>query len=93
MVETRALCAHVRGIVQGVGFRWFVLHEARALDLRGYARNRPDGSVEVVAVGEEAALERLVERLREGPRAARVESVQCENLTPVPQYDAFDIAG
>jgi acylphosphatase len=93
MVETRALCARVRGIVQGVGFRWFVLHEARALDLRGYARNRPDGSVEVVAVGEEAALERLVERLREGPRAARVESVQCENLTPVPQYDAFDIAG
>jgi acylphosphatase len=89
----RALRARVHGVVQGVGFRWFVLREARDLDLRGYARNRPDGTVEVVAVGETAALDRLLESLNAGPRAARVDSVESEALTPPPQYDTFDITG
>lgn len=85
--------ARVRGVVQGVGFRWFVLHEARRLDLRGYARNCPDGSVEVVAVGEATALDRLRQSLNRGPRAARVNSVECDTPMPPPQYDSFEITG
>jgi acylphosphatase len=65
----------VTGRVQGVGFRWFVVKEARALDLAGYVRNLADGSVEVIASGEGAALERLAAALARGPVAARVASV------------------
>ena len=66
---------HVTGRVQGVGFRWFVVKEARALGLAGYVRNLADGSVEVVAEGEAAALERLAAALAHGPAAARVAGV------------------
>ena len=70
----------VSGVVQGVGFRWFVARHARSLGLRGYARNLPDGRVEVVADGEDAAaLGRLEERLRAGPAHARVEEVERED--------------
>jgi acylphosphatase len=72
-----SLHAVVRGRVQGVGFRDFVMTRARSLGLRGYARNLPDGrSVEVVAEGPRSELDRLVEDLVQGPRSARVESVE-----------------
>jgi acylphosphatase len=67
----------VSGVVQGVGFRWFVARHARALGLGGYARNLPDGRVEVVAAGAGIeALSRLEELLREGPAHARVERLE-----------------
>ena len=65
----------VRGRVQGVGFRWFVLERARDLGLSGQVRNRPDGTVEAEAEGARSALEEWLERLREGPAGARVERV------------------
>ena len=91
-METQALRIVVRGIVQGVGFRFFVLDQARALGIRGTTRNLRDGSVEVLAVGAAEDLERLVEKLRTGPRAARVQGVECEPVTPVPRFDSFSIA-
>lgn len=66
----------VYGRVQGVGFRAFVQRHARSLGLVGYARNMPDGSVEVLAEGSEASLEILLRRLKEGPRMARVSRVE-----------------
>ena len=66
----------IRGRVQGVGFRWFVMSEAERLELGGYVRNLPDGSVEVVSRGSDDALETLERRLRRGPPAARVEAVE-----------------
>ena len=66
----------IRGRVQGVGFRWFVMREAERLKLDGFAQNLPDGSVEVVSEGPEAALESLERHLRRGPSHARVEDVQ-----------------
>lgn len=65
----------VKGRVQGVGFRWFVTREAARLDLAGYVRNLPDGTVEVVAQGPEAALASLESALAHGPPAAHVSSV------------------
>ncbi|ESQ22583.1 MAG: acylphosphatase [Acidilobus sp.] len=61
-----AACKRIRvtGWVQGVGFRAFVRRKALMLGLTGYAKNMPDGSVEVVAQGEETAIERLIEELR-----------------------------
>jgi acylphosphatase len=67
----------VSGTVQGVGFRWFVARHARALGLAGYARNLPDGRVEVVASGPDAgALDQLQARLAAGPASAQVTRVE-----------------
>ena len=67
--------ATVRGVVQGVGFRWFVQREASLLGLVGWVANLADGSVEVVAEGHDEALAALVGRLREGPAASDVSRV------------------
>lgn len=64
------------GRVQGVGFRWWTRKLARDLGLVGRVRNRVDGSVEIRAAGDEAALKRLEVALRRGPATARVDSVE-----------------
>jgi acylphosphatase len=66
------------GYVQGVGFRYFVLHRARALGLRGWVRNRGDGGVECLAEGRRRELERLLEEIRRGPRGADVSEVEVD---------------
>ena len=84
----------VAGLVQGVGFRWFVARHARGLGLAGYARNLADGRVEVVATGSDvAALARLEELLRAGPAHARVDSVEAQDQADDPQIPtrSFDI--
>jgi acylphosphatase len=82
----------VSGLVQGVGFRWFVARHARALGLNGFARNLPDGSVEVVVDGGEEALPELERLLRAGPASAQVDQVQRSAGPPVlPAGKSFDI--
>ena len=66
----------VSGMVQGVGFRWFVARHARSLGLVGFARNLPDGRVEVVVSGPEESLPALEQLLRTGPANAQVERVE-----------------
>jgi acylphosphatase len=66
----------VRGRVQGVGFRYATVSEARRLGLTGWTRNAPDGSVEIVAEGSADAVRALVAWCRQGPPGARVSSVQ-----------------
>jgi acylphosphatase len=66
----------VTGRVQGVGFRWFVEREARALSVGGWVRNNDNGAVEVLASGTADQLARLRRALEQGPRAARVDEVQ-----------------
>jgi acylphosphatase len=70
------LTAVVRGEVQGVGFRFFVMRRANGLGLRGYVRNRADGGVEVVAEGPRARLEQLLRELYRGPSGAVVTDVE-----------------
>jgi acylphosphatase len=81
--DNRARRWRVSGRVQGVFFRASTQEEARRLGLTGYARNQPDGSVEVMAVGSPAALDQLEEWLGDGPRMARVDAVEAEEI-PVP---------
>ena len=66
----------VRGRVQGVGFRDALRAEALRLGVRGWVRNRADGSVEALLQGEASALERLVRWARRGPTLARVQALQ-----------------
>jgi len=82
----------VRGRVQGVGYRWFVRERARALGLTGWVRNRQDGSVEVLAIGTDSALEQLRGLLRSGPSGARVSDVEEQATEPtVGALDPFGI--
>lgn len=83
----------VRGRVQGVGFRWFVEREAVLLGIAGWVRNNHDGSVEVLAQGTRDQLSGLHSRLREGPRAARVDAVEISDEKPVPGMSSFRIEG
>jgi acylphosphatase len=87
----RRLTARVTGQVQGVGFRQFTRQEARRLGLRGTVRNRPDGSVEVVAEGVEAQLRELLVRLRRGPAAASVAEVEAGWAAASGEYRSFEI--
>ena len=80
----------VKGRVQGVGYRYFVLQEATRLGVTGFTRNLPDGAVEVVAEGPDAALAALADKLREGPSFARVESVAVAG-TPARDDQGFQI--
>jgi acylphosphatase len=70
----------VSGLVQGVGFRWFVLRHAQLLHLQGYARNLPDGRVEVVADGTAEQLAELEARLRAGPARSRIDQIDVTEL-------------
>ncbi len=72
------LRAIVRGGVQGVGFRYFVLDRVSGTGLRGWVRNRADGNVECVAEGPRPLLERLLQDLRRGPHSARVGDVEVD---------------
>lgn len=82
----------VSGMVQGVGFRWYVARHARSLGLVGYARNLPDGRVEVVVGGPEESLPALEQLLRTGPANAQVERVErAPEPTAVLVGKSFDI--
>ena len=83
----RAVRLRVRGLVQGVGFRWSLCREAQGLGLRGWVRNRSDGSVEALAAGPAPAVQVLIDWARAGPPAARVERVD------VQEADAAQLSG
>ena len=92
MTGQMARTYRIRGAVQGVGYRWFVARHASALDLTGFARNLPDGTVEVVAVGSPPGLDQLEEALKRGPEFARVAGVEKEEISlEVNYYKTFEI--
>jgi acylphosphatase len=72
----------ISGRVQGVGYRYFVEHEARARDLEGWVRNRRDGSVEAVFAGPAGAVATMIAACRRGPSSARVDALRDEAANP-----------
>lgn len=82
----------VRGVVQGVGFRWFVIQRAREAGLRGWVRNRPDGAVECLAEGPRPVLERLLKCLQEAPGPALVSEIETDWQPATGGLDDFDVA-
>lgn len=89
--DTERLSATVRGRVQGVGFRRYVRKWARKLDLVGWVRNEPDGTVRLVAEGGADALDRLIRLLWGGPPPAVVEDVAAERGGAEGGFEAFTI--
>jgi acylphosphatase len=86
----------VEGLVQGVGYRWFVARRAQALGVRGFVRNLYDGNVEIEAEGERSLVEELIGEVKIGPRSAHVTNMRLEwedlrERETSGQYTGFEI--
>ena len=90
MARARLHCL-ISGRVQGVSYRAYTQREAMQLGLTGWVRNCLDGRVELVAEGEEAALQQLIAWCRQGPPAAIVAEVEAQWDADAGAYRAFDI--
>ncbi len=81
----------VSGVVQGVGFRWFTRRCAQNLELTGYVRNLPNGSVEAYAEGDEGVLNGFLKELRIGPRSGHVAGVEVKWMEFTGKHIEFRI--
>lgn len=79
----------VKGRVQGVGYRYFTLQNARELGLTGWVKNMHDGSVEAVLAGPEQQVAEMIEKLKAGPFSARVSAIE-EQDTDLQEEDFQD---
>jgi acylphosphatase len=83
--------ATVRGVVQGVGFRWFVLREAERRGLKGWVANEHDGSVRVVAEGAAEAIAGLRAAIEAGPPGAIVDAVSAVEMPATGSFGGFSV--
>ena len=90
--NNKRLRAVVQGRVQGVGFRYWIMEQASRLRLVGTCRNLRNGDVEVVAEGEQGALEALAAMLHNGPRMAHIDRVHVVWQPPTGEFSKFSIA-
>jgi acylphosphatase len=81
----------ISGRVQGVGFRYFVQDHASVEGVHGYVRNLPDGRVEALVEGDDESVLRVERALRRGPRAARIEQVEVQDVPPSGRATGFSI--
>jgi len=81
----------VKGMVQGVGFRYFVVQHARRLNLKGYVRNLPSGDVEIEVEGERGLIEELIAMVKVGPRWADVQDVQAQWIPFQGRFGTFEV--
>lgn len=86
---TVRLNAIVDGHVQGVGYRMFVIEQARRLDLTGWVRNRSDGTVEVTAEGTRMDLDELLSALRNGPHLGTVSNIESRFSPGTDEFKQF----
>lgn len=90
MSEIICIQAFVAGKVQGVWFRASTKTEADQLGIKGFAKNLPDGRVEVIACGEKDKIAILIDWLKKGPRLAEVTEFSCEEIE-CQIYDDFKV--
>jgi acylphosphatase len=87
MVRARVI---INGVVQGVGFRYFASRLAQRYKITGYAKNLPNGDVEIDAEGEKAVVSGYLQEIKIGPRYAHITNMKVEWLEP-ENYNAFSI--
>lgn len=90
MIEVRAEIV-VNGLVQGVGFRYFVMREAKKLGLNGYVKNLYTGEVLTVVEGEKAIVEELINKLKVGPIHASVKNFKVDWQETKNEFTEFEV--
>ena len=93
LAETMEIRAHLlaSGLVQGVGYRYFVFHRAKSLGLAGYVRNVYSGEVEIEIEGDRSLIEVFINEVKVGPRSAQVKDLKIEWLHGTESYQNFEI--
>jgi Acylphosphatases len=86
----KAIKVIIYGKVQGVGFRNFVFLHAKKLNIRGYVKNNPDGTVEAVFEGDEDNINKMIELCKKGPERARVDKINIKDIE-INNYQDFKI--
>ena len=87
----KRLTATVTGLVQGVSYRYYTRREAKRLDLVGWIRNEDDGSVYVVAEGQDESLQRLIKFMGQGPPSAHVKQITTDWSPASGEFGSFEI--
>jgi acylphosphatase len=90
-MERIRVAVRVSGMVQGVGFRYFTQSTARNLDLTGWVKNLPDGTVAAVFEGPRTDVETAVEALRQGPAGSRVEQLEVDRQVYRGEFEGFEV--
>jgi acylphosphatase len=83
----------VSGLVQGVGYRYFIYRHAVQLGLVGYVKNLFDGSVEIVVEGEKGSINALIVEAKIGPRSAHIKDIRVTWEEPKNEFYEFKITG
>ena len=86
----KAVKVIIYGKVQGVGFRNFVFLHAKKLNVKGYVKNNPDGTVEAVFEGDENNINKMIELCKKGPERARVDKIDIREIE-INNYQDFKI--
>jgi len=86
----KAVKVIIYGKVQGVGFRNFVFLNAKKLNIKGYVKNNPDGTVEAVFEGDEDNINKMIELCKKGPERARVDKIDIKEIE-INNYQDFKI--
>lgn len=86
---TKAIHVVIKGRVQGVGFRWFAIQNARKYGVTGYVKNLVSGDVEILAEGEEEQLEEFISLMKKGPPFSNVVDVNTQRKEVSGQYSEF----
>jgi len=86
----KAVKVIIYGKVQGVGFRNFIFLHAKRLNIKGYVKNNPDGTVEAVFEGDEDNINKMIELCKRGPERARVDKIDIKD-TEIKNYQDFRI--
>lgn len=81
----------IQGLIQGVGYRFFVIRKAQEYHVRGHVKNLPNGNVEVVAEGEKGIVHEFIEQLKIGPASAHVTGIDVEWSEQEQGFTGFDI--
>ena len=87
----RKLHIIVKGIVQGVSFRYFASYDARHFGIHGYVKNLYNGEVEIKAHGEPQNLQIFLDKIKLGPPSARIDDIKIEEDPEQIEYDSFEI--
>jgi len=82
----------IRGLVQGIGYRYYCYRAAKSLGLTGWVKNNPDGSVLVMAEGDRSLVEELIKELKVGPPSAGVTDVDVAWTEYTGRFRNFDVS-